>query len=88
MSSVFLVPTTWQDKHFTKKLNESEYEALWDGGEFELPARYGAIQMVYWVSMMYGTGLPVLYVLAFMYFTMCYWIDVSILIIAFFHQIN
>lgn len=77
-----------QDKHFTKKLNESEYEALWDGGEFELPARYGAIQMVYWVTMMYGTGLPVLYVLAFMYFTMCYWIDVSIFIVAFFHQIN
>jgi hypothetical protein len=64
-----------QDKHFTKKLNQSEYEALWDGGEFELPARYGAIQMVYWVTMMYGTGLPVLYVLAFFYFFMCYWVD-------------
>ena len=67
-----------QDRQFTKRLNESEYEALWDGGEFELPARYGAIQMVYWVTMMYGTGLPVLYVLAFVYFTLTYWIDVSI----------
>ena len=64
-----------QDKQFSKQLTQSEYENLWSGGDFELPARYGALEMVYWVTLMYGSGLPILYVLAFLYFCLAYWTD-------------
>ena len=42
---------------------------------FELPARYGALEMVYWVTLMYGSGLPILYPLALVYFCLAYWTD-------------
>ena len=64
-----------QDRQFSKKLTQAEYESLWSGGDFELPARYGALEMVYWVTLIYGTGLPILYPLALCYFTLAYWID-------------
>jgi hypothetical protein len=64
-----------QERQYSKQLTQSEYDRLWDGGEFELPARYGALQMVFWVTMMYGSGLPVLYPLAFLFFFMAFWVD-------------
>ena len=63
------------DKEFTKKLTQTEYNALWDGGEFELPARYGAIQMVFWVTMMYGSGLPIMYPIACAFYFFAFWVD-------------
>jgi hypothetical protein len=64
-----------QDRQYSKKLTQAEYESLWNGGDFELPNRYGALQMVYWVTLIYGTGLPILYPMAFCYFTLAYWVD-------------
>lgn len=63
------------ERQYSKKVTQTDYDELWDGGEFELPARYGAIQMVFWVTMIYGSGLPILYPLGFGFFFIAFWVD-------------
>jgi hypothetical protein len=59
----------------TKKNTRQEYLALYIGPEFDIGTRYSMILTTLFVTLVYSSGMPLLYVCCFFYFFMIYWID-------------
>mmetsp|Transcript_26165 Transcript_26165/g.29977 ORF Transcript_26165/g.29977 Transcript_26165/m.29977 type:complete len:1296 (-) Transcript_26165:170-4057(-) len=64
-----------RDPSRTKKMMQEEYEQLYTGPEFLIEYRYAQILTAVYVCMMYSSGIPFLYVAAFLTFILTYWID-------------
>ena len=52
-----------------------EYLALYIGPEFDIGTRYSMILTTLFVTLVYSSGMPLLYVVCFFYFFILYWID-------------
>eukprot|EP00347_Sterkiella_histriomuscorum_P007541 403348527 len=63
------------DRRKTKQIIQSDYEDLNTGGIFLLEYRYSQILSTLFIIMMYSSGIPVLYLIAFASFFVQYWFD-------------
>jgi hypothetical protein len=59
----------------TKQLTQADYEDLNTGDVFMLEYRYSNLLTVMMVTMMYGSGIPILYFIAFIFYVVTYWMD-------------
>jgi hypothetical protein len=60
---------------FTKQLTQEDYEKKNMGNEFLIEYRYNMILTIMFVTIMFSAGLPVLYPVAVIFFTVTYWCD-------------
>ena len=71
----------WRDRHWTRdsrktrKLTQQEYEQINTGSELDMAGRYSDLMVVTYIVMFYGSGMPVMYPLAFCYFFITFWVD-------------
>ncbi|CAI2368472.1 unnamed protein product [Moneuplotes crassus] len=71
----------WKDRYFTcnkkrtKQLFQADYEQMYMGPELLFEYRYSTMLTTVYVSLMFGTGMPILYSIAFFAFFMSYWVD-------------
>ena len=63
------------DARKTRKFTQIEYENVNMGRQVEFDNRYSNILVVTLVTMLYGSGMPVLYFVAATYFFVTYWTD-------------
>ena len=63
------------DNRKTRKLIQSDYEAVNTGNEFMLEFRYSNILSVMAVIFMYSSAMPILYFFGVFFFFITYWID-------------
>lgn len=63
------------DRSITKKKEQSKYEALYTGPEFLIEIRYAQILNLLFVCLLYGSGLPFLYIITFVNLLIIYWLD-------------
>lgn len=63
------------DYRKTKKLTQDDLIKLYTGPEFLVEMRYASIINVILITMMYSSGLPVLYLSAIIHLFLLYWID-------------
>jgi len=59
----------------TKKLIKTDYLELYAGSHFPIDCRYSEILTTIFVSLIYSSGMPLLYVCVFGYFSFTYWVD-------------
>ena len=64
-----------RDPRYSAKETQTEYEAMFMGGPFNLPARYAMSNMVTGVTLAFGTSTPLLYPIAVVFFIIQYWAD-------------
>ena len=62
-------------KRKTKKLTTHEYLKLHIGPEFSIGTRYAQILSTIFIILFYSSGMPILYLCCFLFFTILYWID-------------
>ena len=76
----------WYDRGFTSNMRstkqavQSDYENLYTGPKFILQIRYAQMLSVMFVAMTFGSGLPILYLAAFLHFFFAYWTDKFLLL--------
>ena len=63
------------DQAKTKKTIQSEYEAVYTGGQIEFDNRFSQLIAMIWVIMMFSAAIPVLYLAGFMLCFVIYWTD-------------
>jgi hypothetical protein len=63
------------NKKKTRKVIQEDYEELYEGEEFTLDTRYAEVLVWIYTIMMFSPGLPGLYMIAFGYFAITYWVD-------------
>mgnify|MGYP000179687617 CR=1 FL=1 len=63
------------DKKKTKKLLQSEYEALYIGTNIEYENRFSVLIAMIWVVMMFSCAMPILYLAGFILCFVTYWTD-------------
>lgn len=63
------------DKSRTKQLLQEDYEEMNLGSEFLLEFRYSTLLTTIFMIFMYSSGLPLLYLIAFISFFFTYWFD-------------
>ncbi len=63
------------DNKKTRKVIQSDYENVYMGPEFTLDSRYAQTLTLIFTIFMYSSGLPILYMIGFVYFLFTYWID-------------
>lgn len=63
------------DSHHTKKLAQEDYEFINTGPDPNMDYRYANMLVVVYVVMMYGSGIPILYLVAAVFFFATYWVD-------------
>lgn len=63
------------DARHTRKITQIEYENVNMGTQVEFDSRYSNILVVTFVTMLYGSGMPILYFVAAAYFFVTYWTD-------------
>ena len=68
------------NKTRSKKLLQQEYEELYIGPEFQLDVRLAQIVAITWVTFMYSSGMPVLFILVALNFFMIFWVDKFLLL--------
>lgn len=68
------------DKRKTKKMLQSEYEAVYIGGEIEYENRFSVLIAMIWVVMMFSAAIPVLYLAGFILCFVTYWTDKALLV--------
>lgn len=68
------------DKKKTKQITQKKYEKMNIGPIFDLDRRYSAILNVIYITLMFSTGLPFLYIIAFISFFLMYWVDKILLL--------
>jgi len=61
-------------KH-TKKLSQGAYESVNFGGSMDIEYRYANMLVVIFLVMMYGPGIPIMYLIAAVYFFVTYWTE-------------
>ena len=59
----------------TKLNTRQEYHALYLGPVFDIGSRYSQILTTIFVTLVYSSGMPILYVCCFLFFIITYWID-------------
>lgn len=59
----------------TKKLTQEEYEDINKGGNISFEEKYSETLCVVFLTMMYGPGIPIMYVIAAIYFFVTFWVD-------------
>lgn len=64
-----------RDAHKTRKFTQVDYERVNMGRQVEFDNRYSNILVVTLVVMLYGSGMPVLYLIAAAFFFATYWTD-------------
>lgn len=64
----------------TKAVVQSEYEALYTGPSFLLQMRYAQLLTIMFVTLTYSSGMPVLYLAAFITFVVAYMVDKYLLL--------
>ena len=62
----------------TRKLTQHDYENLYLGNEARMEFRYANMMTVTFVVMMYGSGMPILYIVAALFYFVAYWVDKTI----------
>jgi hypothetical protein len=56
-------------------LSQLDYEEINTGGMFYIDLKYASILTVLYVTMLYGSGMPILYVVATVFYFTSYWVD-------------
>jgi len=69
----------------TKKVTRKDYINLYLGPNFDMGRRYSQILVTIFVVLIYSPGMPILYVCAFLFFLICYWVD-KILLLRFYRS--
>lgn len=64
-----------RDAKRTKKLLQSEYEALYTGSELQIENRYSVLISMIFIILMYSTTIPTLYFAGFLLCVVQYWTD-------------
>jgi hypothetical protein len=59
----------------TRQITQEEYEDMYSGPEFILQLRFAQFLSMIFVTMTYSSGLPILYLVAFVSLFITYWID-------------
>jgi len=59
----------------TRQITQEEYEDMYSGPEFILQLRFAQVLSMIFVTMTYSSGLPILYLVAFLSLFITYWID-------------
>ena len=54
---------------------QEDYEELYMGPEFLMEVRYSQIMTFFFITLMYSSGIPVLYIISMLQFFFMYWID-------------
>jgi hypothetical protein len=63
------------DKRVTKKKTQSKWNQLYTGPDFMIDLRYSQILNVVFICLLYGSGLPLLFVSTFLNLNIIYWLD-------------
>ena len=63
------------DKSHTKQILQEDYEGIYIGPDFLLEFRYSSLLTNIFVSLMFGSGIPILYGAALLSFLFTYWFD-------------
>jgi len=63
------------DARRTKKRTQQDYEEINYGPEIEMHEKYATMLVVALLAFAYGPGLPIMYLLAAVYFFVNYWTD-------------
>jgi hypothetical protein len=63
------------NKRKTRQITQEEYEDIYSGPEFILHLRFAQLNSMIFVTMTYSSGLPILYLVAFLSLFFTYWID-------------
>ena len=66
-------------KHETNCKSISQYIEIYGGPEFDAHFRYSNLLLVLFVTMIYGTALPILFIIAFVSCAIQYCLDISML---------
>lgn len=66
-------------------MSQLDYEEINTGGMFYLDLKYASILTVLYVTMLYGSGMPILYVVATVFYFTSYWVD-KLLLFNFFRK--
>lgn len=61
-------------KH-TKQLSQADYEETNTGIELLMDFKYATMLTVLFVTMLYGSGIPILYVVAAAFYFTSYWVE-------------
>lgn len=64
-----------RDEKRTRQLTQPEYENIYTGIEFPMDSRYSSLLVTFWMTFMYSSGMPILYLIAFISLFITYWID-------------
>lgn len=71
----------WFDRRFkgdirvTRQYMQDDYNNIYMGPEFLIEVRYSQIMTFYFITMIYSSGMPVLYIISFFQFVAMYWFD-------------
>lgn len=76
-----------RDSRKTRKITQSEYENSNFGAPIEFEQKYASMLLVVLMAMTYGSGLPVMYLIATIYFFVTYWTD-KFLILRYYQKPN
>jgi hypothetical protein len=63
------------DKRVTKKKTQTKWNQLYTGPDFMIDLRYSQILNVVFICLLYGSGLPLLFVSTFLNLIIIYWLD-------------
>ncbi len=78
---IFNALKRWYDRGFTctrrntKAVIQEDYEKINSGPEFSLDSRYAQVLTLIFTVFMFSAGLPILYMIGFVYFFFTYWVD-------------
>lgn len=73
------------NRMYTKKVAQKEYENLYIGPQFILQVRLAQMLTIVFVCMIFGSGIPMLYVITWLSFIITYWTD-KILILRYYRK--
>lgn len=59
----------------TRKATQLDWNILNTGKEFDVTLNYSSMHIVSWVTMCFSTSMPVLYLIAFLYYFLTYHVD-------------
>lgn len=63
------------DVEKTRKVTQRDYNAVYTGPELNMDYKYANILVVTTMALTYGAGIPIMYLLAAVYFIVAYWTD-------------
>jgi len=64
-----------RDLKKTRQVLQEDYEEMYSGDEFQFEVRYAQIASAFFITMMFGGGIPGLYIVMFFQMLVMYWLD-------------